>query len=309
MKETLPLNAMRAFEAVHRTGGIRPAARELQIAHSSVSRHIAELEAWIGTDLITRTAGQRGIELTDAGQRLGQATRSAFADILDVTRSIRDEQNRDTVMLSTTPSFAARWLLPRLSEFSQRFANIRVSISIDQRVLDLDEAGIDLAIRMGRGPWPGVDCRPIMDDCLFPVIGRDLHERTGRPHSIAALVGTAPDLPFLHDLDPQATWTKWQEEHGHMKLAGVDMDKGPRLASSDLVLRAAALGQGIALARKVLAHDDITNGTLVRIGKDESVIEDAFWLVSRRRVVQNPAINIFVKWLRQVAAQSLPLQD
>ena len=303
MLETLPLNAMRAFEAVYRTGGIRPAARELQIAHSSVSRHIAELETWIGADLITRSQGRRGIEITDAGQRLGQATRVAFADILAVTRSIRDERNHDTVTLSTTPSFASRWLLPRLNEFSQRFAHIRISVSVDQHVLDLDATWTDLAIRMGRGPWPGLDCRPIMDDRLFPVIGRDLYERAGRPDSISALAGAVKDISFLHDLDPQASWAGWQDDHGPLELAGGDIDDGPRLASSDLVLRAAALGQGIALAREVLARDDITSGTLVRIGTDESVIDDAFWLVSRRHVRQNSAVNTFGKWLRNAAAQ------
>ena len=303
MLETLPLNAMRAFETVYRTGGIRPAARELQIAHSSVSRHIAELETWIGADLITRSRGRRGIELTDAGQRLGSATQAAFADILAVTRSIRDEQNHDTIVLSTTPSFAARWLLPRLSEFTQRFAHIRVSVSVDQHVLDLEATGTDLAIRMGRGPWPGLDCRAIMNDCLFPVVGRDLYERAGCPDSIAALARTIKDISFLHDLDPQASWAGWQDDHGPLEVAGDDIDAGPKLASSDLVLRAAALGQGIALAREVLARDDITNGTLVRIGADESVIDDAFWLVSRRRVRQNSAVNTFGNWLRNAAAQ------
>ena len=305
MIDSLPLNAMRAFEAVCRAGGIRPAARELRITHSSVSRHISELETWLGTDLIIRSGGRRGITLTKAGQRLGHATQTAFADLLDVTRSIRDERDQGMVTVSTTPSFATRWLLPRLNDFSQRFAHIRISVSVDQHVLDLDATGTDLAIRMGRGPWPGLDCRPLMDDSLFPVIGRDLHERAGRPDTITALARAVRGISFLHDLDPQASWARWQGDHGPMEIAGVDVDSGPRLASSDLVLRAAVLGQGIALARGVLAHDDLASGALVRIGSDESVIPDAFWLVSRRRVRQSSAVNTFSNWLRHAAAQQL----
>src|SRR4029077_7785457 len=167
----LPLNALRAFAAVHAQGGVRPAARELGIAHSAVSRHVAELERWLGTALTEpATSGRHGKVLNTAGRALGQAVQSALADIARAAAALREARSPNSVSLSTTASVASRWLLPRLPAFERTHPRIELSIVVTQKVDDFASRAVDISIRMGRGPWPDVRCEALMDDALFPVM-------------------------------------------------------------------------------------------------------------------------------------------
>jgi LysR family glycine cleavage system transcriptional activator len=288
----LPLNALRAFAAIHAQGGVRAAARELGIAHSAVSRHLAELEAWLGVRLMQPDRRRRGAAFTPQGEALGSAAARGLADIARAVEEVREMRSPRSVTISTTASFAARWLLPRLSAFETTHAGVDISVVVEQRLDDVDAAGIDLAIRMGRGPWPGARCEPLMDDALYPVMSPRYHATNGRPR--------APDdlarLRLLHDRDPGASWDAWRREHGPRTL---DVRRGPRFASSDLVLRAAAHGQGVALARDRLARDDIASGALLRpLGRLEVVLPAAYWLVLPHREPTRPAAQV-LDWLRR----------
>ena len=150
----LPLNALRAFAAVYEAGGVRPAARALQVAHSSVSRHLHELEAWIGLPLLQRRTGAGTLAFTPQGEALGRAALAAMRDLGDAVASLRESRRANAVTISTTPSLAARWLLPRLPDFEKRHPRIELSVVGDQKLGDPTDQGADLAIRMGRGPWP-----------------------------------------------------------------------------------------------------------------------------------------------------------
>src|SRR5688500_10858940 len=110
----LPLNSLRAFAMVYAQGGVRAAARELGIAHSSVSRHLAELEDWLGVSVTNEGAGRGGISFTPQGEMLAKATESGFRDIERAVASLREARSPRSVTISATPSFATRWLLPRL---------------------------------------------------------------------------------------------------------------------------------------------------------------------------------------------------
>ncbi|MEH6404417.1 MAG: LysR family transcriptional regulator, partial [Sneathiella sp.] len=193
-----PLSALRAFEVVCRTGGIRAAARELNITHSSVSRHMGELEAWLGAALFERSAARRSMELTPAGKQLGLIAGEAFQDIARGVASIRETRRRNEVIVSTTQSIATRWLLPRLHIFNQRFPNIEISVRVDQKPIDFKADQADLALRMGRGKWPGVKAIPLMGDYLAPVMSPTLKET----YPFRTLDDWLNRGPLLHDLDP-----------------------------------------------------------------------------------------------------------
>jgi LysR family glycine cleavage system transcriptional activator len=295
----LPLNALRAFAAIHARGGVRAAARELGIAHSSVSRHLAELEGWLGVRLVEEGRGRGGAAFTRQGEALGAAAAAGLRDIQRAVDAVREMKSSRSVTISTTVSLAARWLLPRLPRFEAAHGSIEVSVVVEQKLDDLDAAGIDLALRMGRGPWPGVRAEVLMDDALYPVMSAAHHATAGRPRRPEQLVG----LRLLHDRDPAASWDAWRRAHGPRSL---DVRRGPRFASSDLVLRAAALGQGVALARDRLARDDLAAGALVRPIPDLDVkLPGAYWIVLPDRDPTGATAAVLA-WLRREGRRDGP---
>lgn len=296
--KNLPLNALRAFAAVYANGGMRAAARELSVVHSSVSRHLGELSSWLGVTLVHGKTGRGAMTFTPQGEALGKALLGSFKDIERVLDSLREARHARTVTLSSTPSFASRWLLSRLPAFERAHPGIELSVLVDQRVTDdLEAAGVDLAVRMGRGPWAGVHCEPLMSDELYPVISPSGLAASHRLKHTADLAG----VRLLHDRDPQAAWSAWRDAHGPKAL---DVRAGPRFASSDLVLRAAVQGQGVALARHRLACEDVASGALVRpFGTLSVVLPTSYWVVvSRAGQLQGPIASV-LSWLRNEAAR------
>lgn len=146
---------------------------------------------------------------------------------------------------------------------------------------------------MGKGPWPGLDCEPLMDDALYPVAS---------PAYAKTIRGSRARARLVHDRDPDAAWEQWREAFGPPAL---DARRGPRFTSSDLVLRAAAEGRGVALARHRLAAADVASGALVRPFDDRAVpVPDAYWLVVRTHGRSRPAIADALAWLRSEARRS-----
>lgn len=291
----LPLNALRAFAIVYETGGIRPAARVMNIAHSSVSRHVHELEDWLGTDLLDKSGPARTLSFTINGEMLGKAGLKSFRDLEIAVTSVRERRSGNSVLITTTPSVAARWLLPRLQDFNESFPWIELSVVADQRLAFPADRSADIGIRMGAGPWDGVDCQPLMDDHLFPVMSPRLWERSGRPQAFGDLAG----MTLLHDRDPSTSWESWCAATG---LSGSATLAGPRFASSDLVLRAAAQGLGIALARGRLAEEDLALGTLMCPFANAVIdLPNAYWIVRETGRTPGIALSHTLTWLEQQA--------
>lgn len=291
MKE-LPLNALRAFALAQAHGGVRAAARELGVAHSSVSRHLDELSRWLGVALFEPGTGRRGRRPTPQARALGEKVLAALREIDTASAAVREMRSPFAVTISTTPSLAARWLLPRLPALARAHPRIEVSVRVSQQLDDFAQGDIDFALRMGAGPWPGVHCEALMDDALAPVLSPALWKEHGSPRDPARLAA----LPLLHDRDPQAGWERWRAAFGPQQLA---LQRGPRYASSDLLLRAAVQGQGIALARLRLATEEFAAGTLVRpFGAREVALPQAYWIV-RPPGVERAAVANVVHWLKR----------
>ena len=291
----LPLNAVRALVAVYETGGIRPAARRLHVAHSSISRHLAELEKWLGVAVLERQAGARALGLTPQGEALARAGLECLTNLDAAVRATREMRPRNSVVISTTPSFAALWLLPRIHSFEEAYPWIELSVVAEQRIVELDRDGADLAIRMGRGPWPGYHCEAFMDDELVPVMSPRLWERSGRPGHPEDVAS----LKLIHDRDPATPWSLWVSAHC---ASPIDTSKGPRFASSDLTIRAAAEGLGVALVRARLATSELVSGVLMKpFGERHVRLADAYWLVCRQATLAKTAIPPVVTWLKSQA--------
>ena len=144
---------------------------------------------------------------------------------------------------------------------------------------------------MGSGPWKDVEGFPLMDDALYPVVHPRLWDQVGRKPSSDLF----DKFPLLHDRDPTASWSRWFEAY---PMASIDLRQGPRFSSSDLVLRAAARGLGVALGRGQLAIDDINSGALVRpFGEDQILLKDAYWIITSKKKPLKKAAKVVSSWL------------
>ena len=297
----LPLNALRAFAAAHSAGGVRPAGRMLGVAHSAVARQVGELEARLGTPLIERGRGARALAFTPAGEALGREAAAALGALDRAWDAARERRSPRSVVVSAAPSVAALWLLPRLPRLMEDHPAVEVSVLAEQRVRGPSEEGCDLALRMGP-PREGERAEPMMDDALAPVASPRLLARAraarGGPTSARDPLSLLRGLPLLHDRDPAAQWSEWTRRHGP---AGVDATAGPRFSSSDLVLRAARQGQGVALARLRLAEDDLASGALERLDARAIRLPDAYWLISGDEVAERAAVRAVRDWLLRTA--------
>ena len=292
----LPLTLLRALAAVYETGGIRPAGRLLGIQHSAVSRSLRDMEAWLDVAIFEKMDGRRALVFTSEGAMLGQAALAAMTELDTAVLKTREGSNANSVTVSTTPSFATRWLLPRLPELTTAHPKIEASILVDQARKSPADAGADLNLRMGASPQGDLEPIPLMDEQVFPVMAPKLWESLGRPSSVDALA----ELPLLHDRDPSTSWSMWRTKIGPNRL---DVRKGPRLTSSDLILRAAEQGQGVALARGRLAEDSLATGSLIRpLGALELDLGINYWILVNRETKNRRAVQAVISWLLNEAA-------
>lgn len=286
------MNALRAFAAIYETGGIRPAARSLNVTHSSISRHLRELENWIGLRLIEVPEGMRSLRFTDQGEALGRSALAGLRELETAVATVREAKRGNSVMIATTPSFASCWLLPRLPDLEATHPWIELSVIVDQRRADPSEQGADFGLRVGRGPWSGLICEPFMDDALYPVMSPAFWQAAGTPSDPSDLAA----LRLLHDRDPNSTWEIWRQAYGPKDL---DLRLGPRLAATDLVLKAATQGLGVALARDRMVREDIAAGLLIRpFGEAEVSMRDAYWIVRSENVRIRSAADKVIEWLK-----------
>lgn len=284
-----PLSALRVFEAASRHPNFSAAAVELHLTPGAVSRQVTTLERELGVALFVREA--RRTRLTHAGAQLAERVRDAFATLRDAVRGVAQEEAR-RIVVTALPSFASRWLIPRLPGFSRRHPRIEIDLRPSREVVALDRGGIDLAIRYGRGKWPGTDSLRLMEEVLFPVCSPDLPGKS-RIRTPADLL----ELPLIHDSD--FPWSLLFEAVGVQfprRLAGIRMD------DSNLAQQAAERGQGVLLGRSVLVADALADGRLVRLRRAGSVGSDYAYFVawSRRRELPAPA-STFRDWLLEEA--------
>ena len=291
----LPLNALRIFIAVTRYGGVSRAAEALNLTHSAVSHQIRALQEELGVTLFEK----RGRGLALASEALSYAARidAAFSEIEQATRELA--AGRGTrLRISTIPSFAARWLMPRFGDFIASCPEIDVEVESSLRVADIKGGEIDIAIRFGSGHYPGLHTELLMRDWLFPVCSPEFAHahHLGEPASIDG-------LPLLHsDNEP---WSWWFAAAG---IVAEEPEHGLMFSDSALMLQAAAAGQGLCLARQSIVYDELQSGRLVRPFSTYVESPFSYFFVCRREKLAAPPIAAFRTWIvRQI--KNIPLLD
>lgn len=283
-----PMDTLEAFDAAARLGSFSAAAAALHLTPGAVSRQMATLEADLGVALFAR--GARGVELTPAGRRLHLAAGEALALLLGATRELRRGGGEGGVVrVSVTPSFGARWLLPRLPRFRAAHPGIEVVLVAETRLVDLAREGFDLCVRYTAGPHPpGVEALPWLREELVPVAAPGL--LAGRPGGCEGLAG----LPFLHDTS-DAFWRHWLAAAGRPELLP---QQGTVFNDYNLAVGAAVSGLGVLLGRTALIAEELADGRLVEAVAMRVPSPRAYHLLRAAGVAPRPAAVRLWEWLR-----------
>lgn len=294
MAERLPpLNALRCFDIAAKHLSFTKAAAELHVTHSAVSHQIKALEEWLGLPLFRRV--NRGLVLTEAGQAYLKPIREAFERLGDATRRLRVRERSGPLTVSVMPSFAGKWLVPRLGRFRQRHPDIDVRISASSELADFERDDVDIAVRYGRGNWPGLRVELLMHETLFVVCSPGLLEG---PNAIRQPADIARHT-LLSDLDWRIdVWQIWFEAAG---LGNVEARRALSFNYSNLMIQAAVDGLGVALSQHALAGDDLAAGRLVRPFDISLPTEYAYYVVMPEVSAERPKIAAFRDWLKDEA--------
>lgn len=292
MRELPPLNALRAFDAAARHLSLTRAAEELHVTHGAVSRQVKELEAFLGRKLFLRRP--RGLELTDQGRLLAFTTGRLFDELRQAVRGLRAVERPDVITVSTVPSLAARWLVPRLSAFQAAHPGFEVHVSTSKHLVDFRRDVVDVALRYGRGGWRGVYYERLFAPREFPVCAPSLLEGARPLRTPADLA----HVTLIHDMS-FGNWSQWLAAAG---APDIELRQGILVEDMNVALQAAIEGQGVALASPPLVHADLRAGRLVRPFAVDIPVELSFWFVCEAGRESEPALAAFLDWLRREAA-------
>jgi len=287
-----PLNALKAFEAAARSESITRAAEELSVTQGAVSQQVKALEATLGVKLFSRE--RQRLVITEAGREYLAVVRDALDRIAVGTERLAQRQSSGILTVSTSPDFAAKWLVYRLGRFAESHPEIDLRVSATADRVDFAREDVDLAVRHGDGNWVGLHVVRLCPEQLFPVCSPKLVSGRKRITKASDLL----KFPLLR-LDDWKTWTRWFEAAGVTDMIA----HGPILNRASMLIDAAIDGQGVALARTVLAAWDIINGRLVRPIDVSLRMSNTYWIVCPKVNSSVPKIATFRNWLLAEAAE------
>ena len=300
MRSIAHLNALRAFEASARHQSFSLAAQELNVTPAAVGQLVRTLEDWLGSPLFVRsTSGRARLVTTEVAEQALPDIRAGLERLAVGLERLRSGSAGGVLTVTVSPAFAAKWLLPRIERFQAAWPETDLRLDTSLKPVDFVAQRIDVGVRYGRGQWPGLAAEKLMDEEVYPVCA---------PALLAMATLQAPDdlrgQVLIHDqsVDTSTGFASWQAWLRHAGVQGVPTDRGLRINNSAAVLQAAVDGQGVALARSVMAHDDLAAGRLVRLFPQvrlESAL--AYYVVYRPECIAQPKVAAFRDWLLREA--------
>jgi LysR family glycine cleavage system transcriptional activator len=287
-----PLHAFRTFEAAARHGNFTRAAAELHITHGAISHQMKALEHELGVTLFRRRG--RGVQLTEPGRDLAATVRDALDRIERGVEQLRGRTHR-ALTISVLPAFATHWLIPRLTDFNSRHPDIDINVRASPVLSDFALEDVDLAVRYGGGKWPGVQAIQLAHEDVFPVCSPRFND--GRlPATLAELA----QAKLLHT--PLQPWDEWFAALG---VTVIQERRSMTFTETDILLRAAINGLGIALSRRLLAQPELDAGRLVRPVPQSVRADRSYFIVYPDTAEPAPRLVLFRDWLLEQARSTI----
>jgi LysR family transcriptional regulator, glycine cleavage system transcriptional activator len=293
-----PLTALRAFVVAAKHLSFVRAGEELHVTPAAVGQQIRQLEAYLGCSLFDRNG--RSLRLSPEGEALLPGLSDGFDRIIDAVARLSARAQDRPLTVSVTPSFASKWLVPRLEKFNAAFPGIDVRLSASMTLVDFAIEDVDCAIRYGGGAYPDLVVEKLLAESVFPVCSPTL---LGGAHPLDRPAALRHHM-LLHDDSPDRDascpdWRMWLRAAG---IGDVNADQGPRFNQSSLVIEAAIAGQGVALAKAQLAASDVKAGRLIRPFGAAQRIEFAYYFVTPPERSTSTKVVALREWLRQETA-------
>jgi LysR family glycine cleavage system transcriptional activator len=288
-----PLNALKAFEVAGRTGSFTRAAELLNVTQSAVSRQVRQLEEQLEEPLLQRR--HHHLELTVAGRLLLQALQQSFDKIELTVRSIQEKTHRNRLRVNVPPTFASRWLMPRLGRLREPHPELEISLTTRTQDSLAESSVLDCAIRFGNGEWDGLDNVFLMQErhiavCAPALLGRRQGENRIDLNRFTLLhVLASDDQRYL-------TWQHWLKAAG---IEGVDTRGGYEFDLLDHAIRAAVDGLGITIADRHMIARELASGQLTQVLNVHVDGHQSYWLVTRPEQTALPHLVQFKDWLQQ----------
>ena len=288
------LRSLRAFDAAARHLSFTRAAEDMGVTPAAISNQIKEIEDQLGFELFIRTS--RSMRLTKEGEILRIAATESLETLAKALHRIKRLENRNQIRVSSTPSVAAKWLVPRLDGFLSAFPSADVRIDVSNTLVDFDRDDVDVAIRFGAGKYPGLRADLLFQDSLSPVCSPSLITKE-KPLEVPR------DLlrhTLIH-LDWQASGSPWPNWRMWMQAAGIkefDDKRGLHFGQTSLTIQAAIDGQGVTLGDSNLVADDLAAGRLVKPFELSLKAPDSFsyFVITRLDKTDAPLVNAFRDW-------------
>jgi LysR family glycine cleavage system transcriptional activator len=287
----LPLNALRAFEAIARHLSFARAADELHVTPAALSHQIRALEQQLGLELFHRRA--RAIELTDAGRLIYPGLHAGFDSVRNAFGQLERRREGNVLVISATLGLVAKWLMPRLWRFLHAYPDIDARIAASMNLADFGSDGVDVAIRLSRGDHPELYVEKLFDDSVLPVCSPRLVDAGLRSvEDLARFTLIHYDIPMSMRAPP--LWADWLAVAG---AHGIDATRGLRVNVADHALDAAVAGAGVSLSFKLIASDDVHSGRLVSPFGPELPLAIGYHLVCPKGHERRPNVRAFRDWL------------
>lgn len=292
-----PLNALRAFDASARHLSVTLAASELHVTPAAVSHQLKALEDYLGVRLFVRS--HRQLQLTEEGYILAPGLRAGFQQLHAAVQRFNAQQSTHLLTVSATQSFCSKWLIPKLDDFRRRNPKINIRIDACNQLVDFSRDTVDVAIRFGKGRYPGLVCCKLWDTQIFPVCSPTLaskHKPLNEPHDLV-------NHTLLHSawLRENEIWC-WQTWLLSAALHDIDPIAGPQFNEPELAIQAAINSQGVALAKNILVEDDLAAGRLIRPFKLSLDLNFGYSLIYPGESAALPKVQAFKNWILQTAS-------
>lgn len=285
------LNGLKAVEAIGRLGSLPRAAEELGVSVSAVSQQLIRTEGQVGHAIFDRT--RAGLTPTPFGKVFLPRLQDGFQQ-LSKALALVDGADQ-TLLLSVAPTFASKWLVPRLGRLRVAYPDLKIRIDPSPGIVDLKGSDIDLAIRLGDGSWQDGTPERLLPQSMFPVCTRGFAERLNHPADIFS-------QPIICYENPMFSWDEWQAATG---LAGPLPFDGPTFSDPWLGLEAAISGQGIMLAWDLFVEDALADGRLVAPFPARVPSAIGYWLVSPKNRKSSSQVLNFQHWIRNEIKQDI----
>jgi LysR family glycine cleavage system transcriptional activator len=308
---SLPLKALNAFEVAARHESFKKAAEELNVTPAAISQQIRMLEDLMGVQLFYRK--NRGLTLTAAGKSGLIKLQEGLRNVNDAVHQICAMPLDNSLSVWMAPSFASKWLMPRMRHFVDLHPDIDLRISATSELVDNNKSArslshdilranaVDVAVRFGGGDYPGCHVTRLMNVVALPLCAPSMLNNENKP------LNNPDDLrhhTLLHDITPyegRPDWTKWLNAVGAEE---VDGSRGLYFNRVSLALSAAIESQGIALSLEQLATNDINNGRLITPFEHRVELDRAYYIVTLEKPEKNEKIDAFINWLQKEASVS-----